>query len=220
MGQVKKAHVRDAILASAKTLFAEHGYYNTSLPRIAAGAGVSTANVYVYFRSKIEILYEIYDPWLRARLDRLADELTRIDSPFERLRHVLGTFWRDIPAEEGGFGNNIIQAISTFRHGEGYRPTLLYWMEQHLQGLVLACLTQARRKVFAGIELGHFLVMAFDGYIVYHHLDPKRPLDEVTLDAVCRMLYGGGPAKVKRPRKPARKPVRKPVRKPRSKANG
>ena len=42
------------------------------------------------------------------------------------------------------------------------------------------------------------------------------PLDEVTLDAVCRMLYGGGPAKVKRPRKPARKPVRKP----RSKANG
>ena len=203
MGQVKKAHVRDAILVSAKTLFAEHGYYNTSLPRIAAGAGVSTANVYVYFRSKIEILYEIYDPWLRARVDRLADELTRIPSPFGRLRHVLGTFWRDIPAEEGGFGNNIIQAISTFRHGEGYRPTLLHWMEQHLQGLVLACLPPARRRALAGIELGHFLVMAFDGYIVYHHLDPKRPLDDATLDAVCRMLYGGGPAKVERPRKSA-----------------
>ena len=202
MGQVKKAHVRDAILVSAKTLFAEHGYYNTSLPRIAAGAGVSTANVYVYFRSKIEILYEIYDPWLRARLDRLAEELARIASPFDRLRHVLGTFWRDIPAEEGGFGNNIIQAISTFRHGEGYRPDLLHWMERHLQGLVLACLPPARRRAFEGIELGHFLVMAFDGYIVYHHLDPKRPLDEATLDAVCRMLYGGGPVPRGRHRQP------------------
>lgn len=205
MGQVKKAHVREAILASAKTLFSEHGYYNTSLPRIAAGAGVSTANVYVYFSSKIEILYAIYDPWLRARVERLSREIEDIAHPFERLKHVLGTFWRDIPAEETGFINNIIQALATLRNGEGYRPTLLHWMERHLEALVLSCLPPARRRMFAGTDLGHFLVMAFDGYIVYHHLDPARPLDEKTLEMLCRLLYGTGARVPTRRRAPAKR---------------
>ena len=76
MGQFKKTEVYDAILRSAKALFSEYGYYHTSLPKIAAGAGISTANVYVYFKSKVEILYAIYDPWLRARLAKLAAEAT------------------------------------------------------------------------------------------------------------------------------------------------
>ena len=190
MGQFKKTEIRDAILRSAKALFTEHGYFNTSLPRIAAGAGTSTANVYVYFKSKVEILYEIYDPWLRARISQLAAESGDIADPLERLKHVLRTFWRDIPREEGGFGNNIIQAISALGAEQGYRPTLLRWMETHMQTVVLDCLPPSRQALFEGTQLGHFLVMAFDGYIVYHHLEPKRPLDERTLDALCRMLLG------------------------------
>jgi AcrR family transcriptional regulator len=190
MGQFKKTEIRQAILRSAKDLFTEHGYFNTSLPRIAAGAGTSTANVYVYFKSKVEILYEIYDPWLRARITQLAAQSREIPDPLERLKHVLRTFWRDIPREEGGFGNNIIQAISALGAEHGYRPTLLKWMEAHMQSLVLDCLPPARRAMFEGTQLGHFLVMAFDGYIVYHHLEPKRPLDERTLDALCRILLG------------------------------
>ena len=192
MGQTKKTEVRDAILRSARRLFARDGYTGTSLPRIAAGAGTSTANVYVYFRSKLEILYEIYDPWLRARIETLAAEAGQIADRRERLRHVLGGFWRDIPREKGGFGNNIIQAISTMERGEGYRPTLLNWMESRMQALVLDCLPPARRRLFERTELGHFLVMAFDGYLVYHHLDRKRPLDDATLDALVTMLLGSG----------------------------
>jgi len=193
MGQFKKTQVRDAILSSAKALFTEHGYFDTSLSRIAAGAGTSTANVYVYFRSKVEILYEIYEPWLRARIERLANESQDIADPLERLKHVLRTFWRDIPREEGGFGNNIIQAISTVRAGEGYRPTLLGWMEERMGELVRSCMSPAQRELFEDAALGHFLVMAFDGYIVYHHLEPSRPLDEKTLDPLCRILLGRGP---------------------------
>lgn len=191
MGQFKKTEVRDAILSSAKALFTEHGYFDTSLSRIAAGAGTSTANVYVYFKSKVEILYEIYDPWLRARIERLAIESQDIADPLERLKHVLRTFWRDIPREEGGFGNNIIQAISTGGAAEGYRPTLLTWMEERMGELVRSCMSPTQRELFKNAQLGHFLVMAFDGYIVYHHLEPGRPLDEKTLDPLCRMFLGG-----------------------------
>lgn len=191
MGQIKKAEVRDAILKSATKLFAQHGYTGTTLPSIAAGAGTSTANVYVYFKSKLEILYEIYEPWLRTRIESLASEAGAIADRRERLRHVLGSFWRDIPREKGGFGNNVIQAISTMQRGEGYRSTLLKWMEQRMQSLVLDCLPPARRRLFEGTDFGHFLVMAFDGYLVYHHLDRRRPLDDRTLDALVTMLLGG-----------------------------
>ncbi len=203
MGQFKKTEVREAILRSAKALFSEHGYFDTSLPRIAAGAGISTANVYVYFKSKVEILYEIYDPWLRARLAQLASQAQAIDDPLERLKHLLRSFWRDIPREEGGFANNIIQAISSLGSEQGYRPTLLRWMKAQMQALVLDCLPPERRALFEGTQLGHLLVMAFDGFIVYHHVDPRRPLDERTLDALCRTLLGLPSAKPA-PAKPRR----------------
>jgi AcrR family transcriptional regulator len=190
MGQTKKNEVRTAILRSARTLFARHGYIATSLPKIAEGAGTSTANVYVYFRSKLEILYELYDPWLRARIEALASEAATISDRRERLRFVLGSFWRDIPKENSGFGNNIIQAISTMQRGEGYQPVLLRWMEAQMQALVLDCLPPARRRLFEGSDLGHFLVMAFDGYLMFHHLDRKRPLDDRTLDGLVASLLG------------------------------
>ncbi len=191
MGQTKKAEVRAAILRSAHTLFSRHGYTATSLPKIAAGAGTSTANVYVYFRSKLQILYELYDPWLRARIEALAEEAATIGDRRARMTHVLGTFWRDIPKDNSGFGNNIIQAISTMERGEGYRPVLLNWMEARMQALVLDCMPPARRRLFESTDLGHFLVMAFDGYLVYHHLDRKRSLDDRTLDALVSALLGG-----------------------------
>ena len=53
-----------------------------ALPTIARTAGISTANVYVYFESKLDILFAVYTPWLEDRLDRLflrsLDERTRI----------------------------------------------------------------------------------------------------------------------------------------------
>ena len=78
MAQHKKPAVRDAILAGAYRLFSERGYAATTLTDIAKSAGFSPGNVYIYFDSKLDILYAIYDPWLRERIERLEDELSRI----------------------------------------------------------------------------------------------------------------------------------------------
>ena len=32
--------------------------------------------------------------------------------------------------------------------------------------------------------------MAFNGFIIYHHINPRAPLDEPTLEAMCSMLLG------------------------------
>lgn len=208
MPQVKKPEVRDAILRAAQALFARRGYANTTLQQIARAARVSTANVYVYFDSKLEILYEIYTPWMRDRLMRLEGELEPIRYPRARLRRLLAVLWREIPAAEGGFANNIMQAISSMSPADGYKPELLQWMEGQLARLLEECLP-ARRRDAAG-RLAHLAVMAFDGFIIYRHVDPTRPCDDATLDLACDLLLGsaaprgGGRAKRRRPRARAR----------------
>lgn len=189
MGQVKKPEVRDAILTSALRLFSKKGYTRTTLEEIARGAGVSTANVYVYFRSKLEILYAIYDPWMRERLVSLEEKM-RTGSPRARIRLLLTTLWRDMPAEKNGFVNNIMQAISSATPRDRYKPHLLKWMEEHLERMLREALPSPRRKQLDKARLAHLLVMAFNGYIIYHHINPKAPLDDATVDAVCAMLLG------------------------------
>jgi AcrR family transcriptional regulator len=190
MPQVKKPEVRTAILRAAQRLFAQRGYANTTLQAIARAARVSTANVYVYFASKLDILYAIYAPWMQARLARLAAELESVDDPRERLARVLRTLWRDIPAEQGGFANNIMQAISSMSPEDGYRPTLLRHMEAELERLLAAALPPARRRGMPLDRLAHLVVMAFDGFIIFRHVDPARPCDDATIELMCTLLLG------------------------------
>jgi AcrR family transcriptional regulator len=190
MGQVKKPEVRDAILRTALRLFSKKGYVRTTLEEIARGSGVSTANVYVYFRSKLEILYAIYDPWMRQRLGAVEEKMSMLATPREKLRLLLITLWRDMPAEKHGFVNNIMQAISSATPRDRYRPTLLKWMEEHLERMLRDALPARRRKQLGRARLAHLLVMAFNGYIIYHHINPKAALDDPTVEAVCTMLLG------------------------------
>jgi len=190
MGQVKKPEVREAILRSALQLFSKKGYARTTLEEIARGSGVSPANVYVYFRSKLEILYAIYDPWMRERLSNLETKIGCLDQPGEKLRLLLTTLWRDMPAEKHGFVNNIMQAISSATPRDRYNPHLLKWMEGHLDRMLRASLPDQRRKKLSKARLAHLLVMAFNGYIIYHHVNPRAPLDDDTVEAVCAMFLG------------------------------
>ncbi len=190
MGQVKKTAVMEAIQAAAFKLFVELGYAGTSMPQIAKAAGISTANVYVYFGSKLEVLYSIYDPWIRSRLDALQAELATIDNPSKRLFTLFKSYWRDIPAEHGGFVNNIIQALSTAEQDDLYQPALAEWMEERLREMVLEALPKNRRHLMRKPAFAHLMLMAFNGFIVYHHINPQRPCDDDTIDLMCVMLLG------------------------------
>jgi len=191
MVQLKKPEVREAILAGAFRLFSKHGYAATTLAAIAKSAQVSPGNVYIYFGSKLEILYAIYDPWLRARIDALEEELAPIRNPKKRVKRLLGALWRDIPAEENGFLNNIMQAISVTDPDEGYRSTLVQWLEERVSALVTEALPPEKRARWRKARLAHVLIMAFDGFAIYRHLHPdKNPIDEATINAMAAMLVG------------------------------
>ncbi len=201
MAQVKKTAVRDAILGSAFRQFSRRGYEGTTLSQIAEGAGVSTANVYVYFASKLEVLYAIYDPWLRERLTSLAAQLERVRDPKRRLRKLLEALWRDIPAERNGFANNVMQAASTASPEEGYNPTLLKWVEENVADMICSALPPGRCGALGAAQIAHIVMMAFDGFVISYHLRPGKHCSRGTIELMCQLLVGAAPVSPHRRRR-------------------
>jgi AcrR family transcriptional regulator len=168
MSQRKKAGVREAILQSAFRLFSERGYSDTTIPAIAREAGISTANVYVYFTSKIDILFTLYEPWLRERLDRLERSLARVSDPHKRLERLLLAFWRDLPRESNGFANNVMQAVPTSSGGADYSPRLRRLLQGRLARWLhdsIGAASAREASLMAGV-----ILMAFDGFAINVHL--------------------------------------------------
>jgi len=161
MAQRKKEDIREAILKSAFNLFKEKGYNQTSLPQIARGAGTSTANIYVYFESKLDVLFTLYEPWLNDRLNELEKNLTGIVEKRLRLQTVILFLWRDLPRESNGFANNVMQAISNSAGENNYSAAL----RESFQSRIAFCLTDSVGGSKANaIMLAGALLMAFDGF--------------------------------------------------------
>ena len=79
---------REAILRSAIKVFAGKGYFNSKVSDIAGEAGIADGTVYLYFKSKDEILHSIFD---RAMAEFIAEgrrEIDGLDDPIEKLQKV------------------------------------------------------------------------------------------------------------------------------------
>jgi AcrR family transcriptional regulator len=91
----KKRQTRERIRREAYRLFAEHGYEETTVERIAEAAEVSPSTFFRYFPSKEDVvIQDEYDPALAAALRaRPADEPI-VDAILNSLRGPLGDVFR------------------------------------------------------------------------------------------------------------------------------
>lgn len=188
MVQIKKPKLKQAILSASFDLFSENGYHSTTIAQIAKRAGVSTANVYNYFSSKVEILYAIYEPWLLERLDKLEAQIARTRSPRAKIYKILHALWCDIPSDDNAFAHNFVQAIATIDRSEGYRPELLKAALQRVQSMLLSALPEDRRRHMGGTRLANVVLMAFDGFVIVRHLNPGRKCDHGTINLFVDLL--------------------------------
>ena len=83
------------LLLAAATAFAERGFHATTTRDIAAQAGLSPAALYVYFRSKEEVLHQIAASALDFTIEVAATEASRPGSPADRLAGLVKvlTIW-------------------------------------------------------------------------------------------------------------------------------
>ena len=101
--QVKKKSVEERIFESGKREFLEKGYRDSSVARIAGGAGVPIGNFYRYFSGKRQLLDRIvgsvYD-FIPKFIADLAGTTTVLDMPLEQFslfiaKELYRVFWRN-----------------------------------------------------------------------------------------------------------------------------
>jgi len=79
---------REAILRAAITVFASKGYFNSKVADIASQAGIADGTVYLYFKSKDEILRSIFDAAMVEFISEGRRELEKLDSPADKIRKI------------------------------------------------------------------------------------------------------------------------------------
>jgi TetR/AcrR family fatty acid metabolism transcriptional regulator len=86
--QVPAAEKYQRILDAAVEVIAENGYFNSPVSAIAAKAGVADGTVYLYFKSKDEVLRTAIDTTFARFYDRVAEEFKKISGPEEQLEFI------------------------------------------------------------------------------------------------------------------------------------
>jgi len=79
---------REAILRAAVKVFARRGYFNAKVADIAREAGIADGTVYLYFKSKDEVLHSVFDRAMEEFIGEGKRELASIDNADARLRKI------------------------------------------------------------------------------------------------------------------------------------
>jgi TetR/AcrR family fatty acid metabolism transcriptional regulator len=82
------ADKREAILRAAIRVFAGNGYFNSKVADIAREAGVADGTVYLYFKSKEEILHSIFDRNMEEAISASRKQLEEITDARQKLRRI------------------------------------------------------------------------------------------------------------------------------------
>src|SRR5690349_22290054 len=79
---------RDAILRAAIRTFARNGFFNAQVADVARAAGVAAGTVYLYFRSKDDLLVSIFERTMKEAIDEGRRAIAPIGDPIARLRTI------------------------------------------------------------------------------------------------------------------------------------
>ncbi len=83
-----RADRHDAILKAAIRTFAERGFFNAQVADVARAAGIAAGTVYLYFKSKDDLLVSIFDRTMREAIAEGRAALKDVTDPVERLRRI------------------------------------------------------------------------------------------------------------------------------------
>ena len=79
---------REAILKAATQVFARRGFFQSQVADVARAAGVAAGTVYLYFRSKDDLLVSLFERTMREAIAEGRAALEGVDDPHERLTRL------------------------------------------------------------------------------------------------------------------------------------
>ena len=87
------------ILEAAIKVFAEQGFFQSTIAQIAKEAGVADGTIYLYFKNKDDILVQFFNYKAKQVFDGFREEVNRAENAVDKLRNLvrrhLAEFQRD-----------------------------------------------------------------------------------------------------------------------------
>jgi TetR/AcrR family fatty acid metabolism transcriptional regulator len=83
------ADKRARILKSAVKVFARKGFHETKVAEIARAAGVADGTIYLYFKSKDDLLISVFEETVEELSTRLTMELGLLPDTASKVRHIV-----------------------------------------------------------------------------------------------------------------------------------
>jgi AcrR family transcriptional regulator len=186
MVQVKKASVHKAIVAAADALFRERGFAATPMAAIARRADVAVSTIYVYYRSKLDLFFAIYEPWLMGCLGEMATAARAEPEAARRVRAIIDWIWIKIPERDNYFSNNLMEAVSTAGPSDAYSDGFLRRVQLEIAAMLVTIDPERVEKPVA-LDLAFLLLMAFDGFAMKIRISGAPP-SEAFLETTAGMI--------------------------------
>ena len=95
----KGMHTRGQIVSSARILFYEKGYENTSVKDICESAGVKAGTLTYYFKTKYDLVRELYETAFRRSYEFVENNLDRAMNSLEKNTVVAFVYFHAILAD-------------------------------------------------------------------------------------------------------------------------
>lgn len=83
---------RERILDAAEHVFAEHGFFAARVSEIAKRAGVADGTIYLYFKSKDDLLISLFESRMERVNAALAEAIAPIARPIDKLRTFIRAY--------------------------------------------------------------------------------------------------------------------------------
>lgn len=184
---------RNAILARAADLFAQHGYDRASIAMIAEASGVSKTLVYHYWRDKEELLFDV----LAQHLQHLVEVVRAVGDPAQpaRLRlEMIAVALLDAYRDADAVHRVQIACLSLL---SAQRQEALRSLERALVAEVAGTIAEMNPKLGRQRDLLKPVTMSFFAMLNWHYLwhredGPLARQDYARL--VATMIAGGTPA--------------------------
>lgn len=192
---------RQRILRAAIDVFASKGYFSARMTDVAEAAEVADGTLYLYFEGKEHLLMSIFDSVLGRFIERLDEEIERMDDPTEKLsimiRLHLETLGRDhalahVLQIETRHSRRFMSLFTRGKLGEYLNRVRDIIVEGQESGVFRGDISPglATNLVFGAVDeiVTSWLLAERPGDLVRHH----RPLVRMLTDGIAPCKDHGG----------------------------
>lgn len=178
-----KTSRKNQILDTALKLFAQNGFHNTSIDQIARETGISKGLVYNYFKSKEELLQEVFQKSFHD-FDQF-EEFISSENPNEVLRQVINLFFELLEERTEMY---LLVGELSFRAHE-YPFVLEYVGEKYKQYLHLLTTLMQNSGMANASDEAYLLMATLDGvsaqYLVLKDKYPLSTYKSILISKYC-----------------------------------